>query len=71
MDKVFHAGQVSKPAPGDEDDEPEDEHHESHDMTPLKHTLLTVAIVASGFTIAYFVDDLKMGTCFFVAHFGP
>ena len=47
-----------------EDEEPEDEHHPSHDMTPLKHTLLTVAIVASGFTIAYFVDDLKMGASF-------
>ena len=31
-------------------------------MSPLKHTLLTIAIVASGFTIAYFVDDLQMGT---------
>ena len=61
LDKVFHAGQVSKPGPGAEDEEPEDEHHASHDMTPLKHTLLTVAIVASGFTIAYFVDDLKLG----------
>ena len=67
LDKVFHAGQPSKPViqgePG-EDEEPEDEHHASHDMTPLKHTLLTVAIVASGFTIAYFVDDLKMGASF-------
>ena len=44
-----------------EDEEPEDEHHPSHDMTPLKHTILTVAIVAGGFSIAYFVDDLKMG----------
>ncbi len=62
LDKVFHAGQTLKPAAGDDDSEPEDEHHPSHDMTPLKHTLLTVAIVASGFTIAYYVDDLKMGT---------
>ncbi|KAI0794162.1 vacuolar amino acid transporter 5 [Fomes fomentarius] len=60
LDKVFHAGQTIKPAAGDNDEEPEDEHHPSHDMTPLKHTLLTVAIVASGFTIAYHVDDLKM-----------
>ena len=62
LDKVFHAGQAVKPPPDADDEEPEDEHHASHDMTPLKHTLLTVAIVASGFTIAYFVDDLKMGT---------
>ena len=67
LDKVFHAGQPAKPviAAGDgdddDDDELEDEHHASHDMTPLKHTILTVAIVAGGFSIAYFVDDLKMG----------
>ncbi|KAI1793448.1 vacuolar amino acid transporter 5 [Ganoderma leucocontextum] len=62
LDKVFHAGQAAKPAIGtdDDDDEPEDEHHASHDMTPLKHTVLTIAIVAGGFAIAYFVDDLKM-----------
>ena len=66
LDKVFHAGQVSKPwTSTDDDEEQEDEHHASHDMTPLKHTLLTIAIVASGFSIAYFVDDLKLGasTC--------
>ena len=64
LDKMFHAGQANKPISGtdDEDEEPEDEYHPSHDMTTFKHTLLTVAIVASGFTIAYFVDDLKMGT---------
>lgn len=41
--------------------EAEDEHGGSPDMSPLKHTLLTLAIVISGFTIAYFVDDLQMG----------
>lgn len=66
LDKVFHAGQLVKPVIGiddddDDDEEPEDEHHASHDMTPLKHTALTIAIVAGGFSIAYFVDDLKMG----------
>ncbi|KAH9940826.1 vacuolar amino acid transporter 5 [Epithele typhae] len=58
LDKVFNAGQTSKPTADDE--ESEDEHHTSHDMSPLKHALLTLAIVASGFTIAYFVDDLKL-----------
>ncbi|KAI9064008.1 hypothetical protein FKP32DRAFT_1591420 [Trametes sanguinea] len=61
LDKVFHAGHVlSKQAGDPEDEEPEDEHGGSHDMSPLKHTLLTLAIVASGFAIAYFVDDLQM-----------
>ncbi|KAH9884779.1 transmembrane amino acid transporter protein-domain-containing protein [Cubamyces lactineus] len=62
LDKVFHAGHVVKQVggPNDEDAEPEDDHGGSHDMSPLKHTILTIAIVASGFTIAYFVDDLQM-----------
>ena len=64
LDKVFHAGHVLPQKTGDEDAddiEIEDEHGGSPDMGPLKHTLLTVAIIASGFTIAYFVDDLQMG----------
>ncbi|EJF64034.1 vacuolar amino acid transporter 5 [Dichomitus squalens LYAD-421 SS1] len=60
LDKVFHAGHVPKPVTATEDDIIEDEHHPSHDMSDLKHSLLTMAIVASGFTIAYFVDDLKL-----------
>lgn len=64
LDKVFYAGHVASKQAGDsEDEEPEDEHGGSQDMSPSKHTLLTVAIVASGFTIAYFVDDLQMGAC--------
>ncbi|KAI0330913.1 hypothetical protein GY45DRAFT_1323045 [Cubamyces sp. BRFM 1775] len=63
LDKVFHAGHVASKqvgGPDDEDAEPEDDHGGSHEMSPLKHTILTIAIVASGFTIAYFVDDLQM-----------
>jgi len=29
-------------------------------MSPLRHTLLTTAIVVSGFTIAWFVNDLQL-----------
>ena len=65
LDKVFHAGHVlPRKTSGSEDSEDievEDEHGGSPDMSPLKHTLLTIAIIASGFTIAYFVDDLQMG----------
>ena len=68
LDKVFHAGDVlapAKPLTEDEnDDEEEDELEDaSVDMTPLKHSLLTAAIITSGFAIAYFVDDLQMGNC--------
>ncbi|GBE86648.1 transmembrane amino acid transporter protein-domain-containing protein [Sparassis latifolia] len=59
LDKVFHWGHAQKQLTELEDDEVEDEYGDS-EMSPLKHTLLTVAIVASGFSIAYFVDDLQM-----------
>ncbi|KAL0577289.1 hypothetical protein V5O48_004682 [Marasmius crinis-equi] len=59
LDKVFHAGEVAPPPEQGED--AEDLDHASHDMTPFKHTMLTLAIVGAGFAIAYFVDDLQMG----------
>jgi hypothetical protein len=43
-----------------EDDTVEDEHAPG-EMSPLKHTLLTTAVVFGGFSIAYFVDNLEMG----------
>jgi len=69
LDKVFHAGETHfaiKPFGDDgEDDEPVDDDHMHAEMTPLKHTLLTAAIIAFGFLIAFFVDDLQLGK------FGP
>ncbi|KAI0251815.1 vacuolar amino acid transporter 5 [Lactifluus subvellereus] len=56
LDKVFHFGSVGDKV---EDEAVEDEHG-AGDMTPLKHTLLTTAVVAGGFTIAYFVDNLEI-----------
>ncbi|KAK0489023.1 vacuolar amino acid transporter 5 [Armillaria novae-zelandiae] len=64
LDKVFRAGSApSAKAIVHDDDEEEEENLDelpSAVMTPLKHSLLTSAIVASGFTIAYFVDNLQM-----------
>lgn len=60
LDKVFHAGHVKTDLIEDLD-EVEDEHSGSPDMSPLKHTLLTIAIVFGGFSVAYLVDDLQMG----------
>lgn len=64
LDKVFHAGHVAHKqlSNGEDEEEVEDEHGGSPDMSPLKHAILTIAIIASGFTIAFFVDDLQMGT---------
>ncbi|OBZ74208.1 Vacuolar amino acid transporter 5 [Grifola frondosa] len=59
LDKVFHAGHVAAKIVDGDDEEVEDEHGSS-DMSPFKHTLLSVGIIASGFMIAYFVDDLQM-----------
>ncbi|KAF9071543.1 transmembrane amino acid transporter protein-domain-containing protein [Rhodocollybia butyracea] len=60
LGKVFHAGATAKPA--DEDTEVEvDDHGVSSDhMSDTKHTLLTLGIIASTFTIAFLVDDLKI-----------
>ncbi|KAJ8521235.1 hypothetical protein ONZ45_g2045 [Pleurotus djamor] len=66
LDKVFHAGELaasSKTPSSEDEDEDEMENLDelpSPDMTPLKHTVLTAAIIAFGFTIAYFVDDLRL-----------
>jgi len=68
LDKVFKFGKgedvvktTVSAEDGDEDDG-EDVHdeHAAVDMSPWKHTVLTAAIIGSGFTIAYFVDDLKL-----------
>ena len=57
LDKVFHFDAVhDKVEDGAVDDE-----HGSGEMTPLKHAVLTTAVVAGGFSIAYFVDNLEMG----------
>ncbi|KAH9013268.1 transmembrane amino acid transporter protein-domain-containing protein [Lactarius pseudohatsudake] len=53
LDKVFNFDAAS-----DKDDVGDE--HGSGDMTPLKHSVLTTAVVAGGFTIAYFVDNLEM-----------
>ncbi|KAI0299311.1 vacuolar amino acid transporter 5 [Russula brevipes] len=55
LDKVFHFESANK-LEGDVD---EDE-HEAGEMSPLKHTVLTTAVVFGGFSIAYFVDNLEM-----------
>lgn len=65
LDKVFHPGDPPKPLveeEADDDDEIDNiDEHPSVEMTALKHTVLTSAIISSGFAIAYVVDDLQMG----------
>jgi len=64
LDKVFHAGETRFPAkPFDEEEEDEglvDADHAHTEMTHFKHTVLTASIVAFGFLIAFFVDDLQL-----------
>ncbi|KAF9643712.1 hypothetical protein BDM02DRAFT_3220784 [Thelephora ganbajun] len=61
LDKIFHPGEMTKSAltNGDNDVSVVDEHG-GGDMSTLKHAVLTIAITASGFAIAYFVNDLQM-----------
>jgi amino acid permease len=65
LDKVFHLGHVNSPPKTGEDedegDDVEDLDHASADMSPFKHMVLTLGIVASGFAIAFFVNDLRLG----------
>lgn len=73
LDKVFHFGQslnADKPVVHDdeEDDEDDDDHGHS-EMSKLKHFLLTMAIVISGFMIALLVDDLQIGAYFLLCDF--
>ncbi|KAJ6620650.1 transmembrane amino acid transporter protein-domain-containing protein [Mycena sp. CBHHK59/15] len=68
LDKIFHAGEIDKPAltaaavedDVDADVDAVDEDHAGAEMSPLKHAVLTTAIVVSGFTIAFFVNDLQL-----------
>ncbi|KAJ6456083.1 vacuolar amino acid transporter 5 [Mycena sanguinolenta] len=74
LDKIFHfgAGEVQVKHVGravdegegegeeGEDEDEADADHAHKEMSPLKHALLTAAIVISGFTIAYFVNDLQL-----------
>ncbi|KAJ7464531.1 transmembrane amino acid transporter protein-domain-containing protein [Mycena latifolia] len=65
LDKIFHAKEVLKQvtaaAAAEDDVLPEvDDDHAAGEMSALKHVLLTTAIVVSGFTIAFFVNDLQL-----------
>jgi amino acid permease len=68
LDKVFHAGdghqfKALSESEGDGDETLDDDHAVA-DMSPFKHTALTLLIIISGFTIAFFVDDLRMVLAF-------
>lgn len=57
LDKVFHFDLATEKL----EDEAVADEHGTGEMTQLKHTLLTFAVVGCGFTIAYFVDNLEIG----------
>lgn len=64
LDKVFEARKPLKPITPPDEDESVDEdpdHGSLTEMSTVKHTVLTSAIVAGGFTLAYFVNDLQLG----------
>jgi hypothetical protein len=64
LDKILHLDNKvtgSVLTDNDDDDVSVVDEHGAGDMSTFKHAALTVAIVVSGFAIAYFVDDLQMG----------
>jgi len=62
LDKIFHMGShAQNPALTDDDDDSVVDEHGAGEMPAFKHAVLTIAIVLSGFIIAYFVDNLQMG----------
>lgn len=67
LDKVFSGAVVVKPAPApDAENEDEDDHAApTHVMSTTKFVALTAGIVASGYAIAYVVNDLQMGCVLF------
>jgi hypothetical protein len=70
LDKIFRPSiQASNSTlPDDDDDASVVDDHGTGEMSIFKHSTLTVAIVLSGFTIAYFVDNLQMGEPFRARH---
>lgn len=61
LDKIFHLGdQAPNSSLVEDDDDSFVDEHGPGEMSTFKHTVLTVAIVVSGFAIAYFVDNLQM-----------
>lgn len=65
LDKVFQLGppvqEKITEADEDEDESIVVNDHAEREMSPLKHALLTTAIITLGFTTAFLVDDLKLG----------
>lgn len=63
VDKVLqpeHTGSPKVTTTSDEDDDEAVDDHAGKELSTLKHTLITAAIIASGFTIAYMIDDLRL-----------
>ena len=64
IDKVFHPEHLSHHKPVENgEEEPEDltNGHTGTELSTPKHTLITTVIIASGFTIAHIIDDLRLG----------
>jgi hypothetical protein len=68
LEKVFHPEHVVAKSMAEEVEEEEelepggDEHGHHGELSPVKRFLFTTGIVIGGFSLAYFVNDLQMGT---------
>ncbi|KXN92411.1 Vacuolar amino acid transporter 5 [Leucoagaricus sp. SymC.cos] len=61
IDKVLHPEHIDSPKSilNEEEDEIVDD-HAGKELSTLKHSLITTAIIVSGFTVAYKIDDLRL-----------
>jgi len=62
LDKIFYTEGSRNKVVAKEDDEDDEAVADlaSDETSPYKHAALTAAVIMSGFSIAYFVDDLQM-----------
>lgn len=62
LDKVFYLDPVQeKRMVVAEDESIADDEHAESEMSTMKHSLLTTAIITLGFATAFVVDDLRLG----------
>lgn len=63
VDKVLHSGRVStyKAVATDDEDDGHGDEHSGGDLPTWTFALITMVIVVSGFSTAFFVSDLRLG----------
>lgn len=65
IEKVLHPEHVDHYTPvATQEDDADIGERAATGLSKLKHTIITTVIIASGFTIAFLIDDLRLGKRF-------